>query len=204
MDAGQPVATVRRMAEKDDEFVLALRQAKAEYRSGRDAIGEIFAPLYSEGNLGARERAARHQFDVATVDLVVTGLEAWLAAGAKDRESAKNDRQSAKADREAEELKRDADRDAAKADRERQDRDRAAMNGFTKAIMVAAIASAFATGLSAIAMIVGIFKAPERIVIPAPIVAPAAAPVVNIPPIPVTLSPVINVTLPAQVKRAPK
>jgi hypothetical protein len=167
------------MSEEEDGVSGALRRAKEEYRAGRNAIGELFAPLYSEGNLGARERAARHQFDVATVDLVVTGLEAWLAAGAKDRASAEKDRESAAKDRIA------------------QDKDRDTMNRLT-------IVIALFTAIAGIATAVSAFKASAPIVVPAPVLAAPPAPVVNIAPVPVTLSPTINVTLPQRRSRSTK
>jgi hypothetical protein len=95
-------------------------------------------------------------FVSASVDLLFTGLDEWLAESAKARTSAEADRQ--------------ADRDAAKEDKRKQDSDRATMNKFTKAIMVAAIVSATATGLSAVAMFVGIVRTPAPIVMSAPIV----------------------------------
>jgi hypothetical protein len=146
---------------------------------------------------------AYYDFNAAAVGLMMDGLRQWLAAAAQDRESAERDRASALQDRESAKADRQADRIAAKEDKSKQDSDRAAMNGFTKAIMFAAIVSAVATGLSAIALIWGIAKEPKPIVIPAPIVAPAPAPIVNVPSVPVTLSPTINVTLPRS-SRSPK
>jgi hypothetical protein len=112
----------------------------------------------------------------AAIGLMINGLQHWLDAAAKDRASAEEDRKSA------------AD------DRKQQERDRASMDRSTKAIMVAAVVSAISTGWSA-------FRPSKPIAISAPPMAPAFAPVVNVPPVSVTLNPTIYV-VPAS--RAPR
>jgi hypothetical protein len=154
---------------------------------------------------GSDNRAldAKHlDLTAAAMGLMTSGLHHWLEAAAKDRASAEEDRKAAREAREAARKTADAELIKQERDRDQQRDDRAAMNRFTKAIMFAAIVSAVATGLSAIAMIVGVFRTPTPLVIPAPIVAPAAAPTVNVAPVPITLSPVINVTLPSRPPRS--
>jgi hypothetical protein len=131
------------------------------------------------------------EFIAAIADYLLDGLDRYLDAAAKDRESADRDRLSAAEDRKAVREGREADRVVAQAALAKEEKDRTAMNSFTRAIMTAAIVSAVATGLSATVMIVGIFKTPTPLVIPAPVVAPAPAPVVNVPLVPVTLNPTI-------------
>lgn len=122
-------------------------------------------------------------FAAASVGVMFAGLDEYLRAAEKDRESAEHDRASAAEGRKSAEKDRQADRVAAEADKRRQDSDRAAMNRFTRAIMIAAIASAFGT-------LYGAFHTSKPTVIPAPVVNVAAppAPIVNIAPIPVTLT----------------
>jgi hypothetical protein len=87
---------------------------------------------------------------------MLSGLEEYLAASARDRDSAEKDRQARAVDRET-------DRLAAVEDKRKQDADRATINRLTRAIMAAAFVSAVAT-------VWGAIKPPAPIVIPAPIV----------------------------------
>jgi hypothetical protein len=110
---------------------------------------------------------AYYEFSEAAISLMLDALAKYLVAAEQDRQSAKDDRASAAEDRKSAEKDRQADRVAAEADKRKQDSDRAAMNRFTRAIMIAAIVSAVATAW-------GAFKTPAPIIPSVPIVYTAA------------------------------
>lgn len=104
-------------------------------------------------------------FIAATVDLLMAGLDEYLAAGAKDRASA------------------DLDRQAMALDREDQRKVRWGMAGLTAAIVLLTLVIAASTVVSAFR------KSPYPIVnISVPSLLPSPAPIVTIQPVPVNVT----------------